>query len=57
MTRVKAALADIKDYTNPRPDELNRSAWDGIWLDEKAWWKQDIMGNALPFEPDPRGPS
>jgi hypothetical protein len=52
MGLVKAALADIKDYTNPRPDEVNRSAWDGIWLDEKGWWKQDIMGKALPMEPD-----
>ena len=51
MARVKAALAELKDYTNPRPDEVNRSAWDGIWLDENGGWKQDIMGKALPMEP------
>jgi hypothetical protein len=54
MARVKAALAKLKDYTNPRPDEVNRSAWDGIWLDEKGGWKQDIMGKALPLESETR---
>lgn len=54
MARVQGALAKIKDYTSPRPDEFNRSAWDGIWLDAKGWWEQDIMGKALPMEPETR---
>jgi len=54
MARVQGALAKIKDYTNPPTDEINRSAWDGIWLDEKGWWQRDIMGKALPMEPEPK---
>jgi len=52
MARVRSALAKLKDYTHPQPDEINRSAWDGIWIDEKGQWLQDIMGKALPMEPE-----
>ncbi|HSW46197.1 MAG TPA: hypothetical protein VLM89_11575 [Phycisphaerae bacterium] len=41
MARVRASLANLKDYTNSHSDEINRSAWGGNRL-------QDIVA----LEPD-----
>jgi len=49
-TRVKRALAKLKDYTHPGKEEIDRSAWDGIWLDERGQWQEDIMGRAIPLD-------
>ncbi len=50
MARIKVALSKIKDYTNPKISEVDRPAWDGIWLDKNNNWLQDIMGLAIPIE-------
>jgi hypothetical protein len=49
MSRIKTALSKLKDYTNPRPDEVDRPCWDGIWLDDANNWGEDIMGRAIPI--------
>lgn len=49
MARVQSMLGRLKDYTAPEPIEVDRSAWDGIWLDAKGGWEKDIMGLAMPI--------
>ncbi|MHC4755560.1 MAG: family 20 glycosylhydrolase, partial [Planctomycetota bacterium] len=49
MKRIKESLSKLKDYTNPRPEEVDQSCWDGIWLTEDNKWGEDIMGRAIPI--------
>jgi hypothetical protein len=49
LARCQAALSRLNDYNSPADEEVGRSAWDGIWLDENGQWEEDIMGLAHPF--------
>jgi len=49
MGRIEAALSKIKDYTNPDSCQVDRSCWDGIWLNDDNNWEEDIMGLAIPI--------
>jgi len=49
MARIMAALSRMKDYTDPKSYEIDRSCWDGIWLSEDDQWREDIMGLAIPI--------
>ena len=35
--RIQDHLARLRDFTAPPPHELDRPAWDGIWLKNDAW--------------------
>lgn len=48
MARVWTNLARLDDAARPAADEVDRPAWDGIWLEEGTWnWKQDIVPPAV----------
>ncbi|MHC4638979.1 MAG: hypothetical protein ACYTBV_16000 [Planctomycetota bacterium] len=49
MRRIKESLLKLKDYTNPRPDEVDLPCWDDIWLTQDSKWGEDIMGRAIPI--------
>ena len=42
LARAKAHLARVLDAASPDPDEVDRHAWDGIWLRDGTWY-EDIM--------------
>ena len=42
MKRITTNLQKLKDFVNPDPDEVDRPAWDGIWLNGR-YWDEDIM--------------
>ena len=44
MERIRSNLVRLDDAASPRPNEVARPAWDGIWLEDRAWGK-DIMGS------------
>jgi hypothetical protein len=37
MARIKAHLVRLADAARPNPAEVDRPAWDGIWLNGKDW--------------------
>jgi len=42
IARIRAHLARLADSAKPKLDEVDRPAWDAIWLDGKEWG-EDIM--------------
>lgn len=46
MNRVRAQLARLADASHPASEEVDRPAWDGIWLDGQRWGR-----DALPKRP------
>ena len=42
MARVRRALARTPDAANPASDQVDRPAWDGIWL-QNGQWEQEIV--------------
>jgi hypothetical protein len=44
IARVRAALDRLRDAKAPRPEEVDRPAWDGIWLKGREW-DRDVLPN------------
>jgi phage pi2 protein 07 len=42
MRRIATNLQTLKDFVNPEPAEVDRPAWDGIWLSGR-YWEEDII--------------
>jgi len=42
MARVRRHLARLADAAHPNPAEVDRHAWDGIWLRDGTWY-EDVM--------------
>lgn len=38
--RIREHLSRLTDTTDPQPEEVDRPAWDGIWLKENQWDKE-----------------
>ena len=43
MVRIRGQLSRLSDSKNPKPEEMDPPAWDGIWLKGKLF-HEDIMG-------------
>ncbi|MCC6123589.1 MAG: family 78 glycoside hydrolase catalytic domain [Pirellulales bacterium] len=52
MDRVHANLARLADASRPAPGEVDRPAWDGIWLKGRQWDK-DILKSSQAQAPSP----
>ena len=37
LARIQAQLARLADAAHPKPEEVDRPAWDAIWLEGKEW--------------------
>lgn len=42
MKRIGTNLQKLQDFISPDPDDTNRPAWDGLWLNGR-YWDEDIM--------------
>ena len=48
MARIKTHLARLGDAARPNPAEVDRPAWDGIWLNGQDWGEDIRTGKKKP---------